>query len=59
MDWNKALAHLASMKDEATKLVGTPGVVMSFYLMQIEQCYARFNTGERTQELYDEIMGLD
>lgn len=53
LDWKKAEDHLNFMIDEY-KSIGTRGIFsLTLTLYPLKQ---RYNSGERTQELFDEIM---
>lgn len=53
--WEKALKHLETMKQAAIE-IGWNGI---FYVMGCNELKQRYDNGERTKELYDEIMDLD
>lgn len=56
MDWNKAEEHLATC-EKAYSEIGSAGY---FALVAvIRPLRDRFRDGERTQELYDEIMSVE
>jgi len=57
-DWEHARRHLHNLKDAYAELVCVPGVNVTFVLGLIGQLSERLERGERTQELYDEIMGM-
>lgn len=52
MDWDKAEEHIRELK-EAYEEIGALG---QFGLYFINELIDRLDKGERTQELYDEIM---
>ena len=54
LDWDKALEHLTEMLAEAI----TIGPAGTFYIMGCNMLKNRYDNGERTKELYDEIMDL-
>lgn len=54
LDWEKALEHLEQMKNFAKELGGTG----TFYIMGCNELKSRYDNGERTEELYNEIMDL-
>lgn len=54
LNWGKALNHLEKMK-ELAKTLGWAG---SFYVMGCNELKERYDNGERTKELYDEIIDL-
>lgn len=55
MDWEKAEQYLYEMK-KAYEEIGLPGVFGLTFT--IKPLVRRFESGERTPELYDEIMSL-
>ena len=55
LDWKKAERHLRTAERCYTE-IGPPGVLA--LALVIAPCRGRFNDGERTQELHDEIMGI-
>ncbi len=58
MDWDKAKSYLNEIMEQYKFLVGMPNVNPYFALGAISQIRKRFEAGERTKALYDEIMGL-
>lgn len=52
--WEKALEHLETMKQAAIE-IGWTGI---FYIQGCNELKQRYNDGERTKELYNEIMDL-
>lgn len=57
MDWEKAKAHFDEVRKQYQDLEGKPGVNTSFALhFTFTPLARRFNSGERTKELYDEMM---
>lgn len=55
LDWQEAERHLQAVEEA----YGSIGMAGSFALtLVINPCRVRFNQGERTQELYDEIMEI-
>ena len=59
LDWTKAEAHLKSTKKSYADLISMPNVNPYFGLGIIAAAESRFELGERTQALYNEIMGLE
>lgn len=55
LDWNKAEEHLKSA-EQAYASIGSPGMFALNYV--IRPARGRFNDGERTEELYNEIMDI-
>lgn len=59
MNWEKAEKHFDEVRRQYKSLKGIPGVNTSFALLLIFDPLAkRYNDGERTQELYDEMMAV-
>lgn len=57
LDWKKAKEHFDNVMDEYKSLLGTPGVNTSFALMiTFNPLLTRFNKGERSEELFNEMM---
>jgi hypothetical protein len=52
--WNKALQHLKEMKQLGLSI----GFVGVFYVQGCNELERRYDNGERTKKLYDEIMNL-
>lgn len=52
--WNKSLTHLKEMRNLAIAL----GPVGAFYIQGCNELEERYNEGERTPKLYNEIMDL-
>lgn len=59
VDWSNAEAHLREVKEGYESLVNITGVIPYFALGVIAAAAFRFEGGERTQDLYDEIMSLE
>lgn len=57
--WADALERVNRLKERAMELMGYPGVSMWFYLMTLSSLVTRYNQGERTQCLYDEMMEVE
>ncbi len=55
MDWEKAERHL-TLCEKAYAGIGSQGYFALIHV--IRPLRDRFNLGERSQELYDEIMGI-
>ena len=55
-NWDEAEKHLNDIRQIYTG-IGMSGVPA--LRMTIDPLFVRFSTGERTQELYDEIMNLE
>jgi hypothetical protein len=59
-DWQRAQMHLEFIERVYNEQIGIPGVnVMLAITIVIQPLRARFNRGERTAELYDDIMALE
>jgi len=58
LDWDRAKLHLEEVKEAYASLVETPNVNPWFGLGVIVAAESRFKRGERTRELYEEIMAL-
>jgi hypothetical protein len=58
MNWEKAIKRLQVILGYYKEVTGTPGVITGFGIMVIESLLARYNAGERTQTLYDEMMEI-
>ena len=60
LDWEKAKEHLDEITDRYKRLVGLPGVNTSLALtLVMYPLLRRYDNGERTQELYDEILEVE
>lgn len=55
LDWKKVEEYLARV-EKAYTFIGTPGYFCLTYV--IRPCRDRFNNGERTEQLYHEIMEI-
>lgn len=59
MDWITAETHFNEVMRQYEALYGMPGVNVSFALALVfRPLKARFEGGERTQQLYDEMMSV-
>lgn len=59
MDWKKAKKHLMDKKNQYEDVQNMPGASASFALSSvIYPLLERFKNGERSKQLYDEIMKL-
>ncbi len=56
MDWDAAMTHLETFEAEYRKL---PIGIGAFGLMTIANIKARFENGERTKALYEDMMGIE
>jgi hypothetical protein len=56
MDWEKAEEHLALCEKAYTEIGSAGYFALTFTIRPLRD---RFNTGERTQELYDDINALE
>lgn len=60
MDWIKCERHFRSVMGHYGQLAGAPGVnVMPALAMVFQPLLKRFEEGERTQELYDEMLAVE
>jgi hypothetical protein len=60
LDWDKAKQHFDSVRKLYQELEGTPGINTTLALRLVFDPLAkRFNAGERTQELYEELLGVE
>lgn len=55
MDWDKAKEHLDTFKELYREL----GPVGTFGLMHILELERRYESGERTKYLYDDILSVE
>jgi hypothetical protein len=59
LDWNKALEHFREIRSQYQELAGEPGVNSTLALQHVFQPLAkRYYDGERSQELFDEMMSV-
>ena len=60
INWEKAKEHLDEITDRYKRLVGIPGVNTSLALILVMYPLAfRYDSGERTQELYNEMLEVE
>jgi hypothetical protein len=59
MDWEKATAYLSEVRKQYEAIIGMPQANPLVGLMFIDMAQRRLDSGERTQDLYDEIMSLE
>jgi hypothetical protein len=57
--WEEALKRINRLMAHAQEMMEFPGVSMWFYINVLEGLLARYNQGERTQCLYDEMMEVE
>ncbi len=55
MDWEAAEKHVKTTLGYYQELVGQPGVIAGFGILYLESLLRRYNSGERTEELYSEM----
>jgi hypothetical protein len=55
LDWNKAEEYLKTCESAYTEIGPAGGFALNFVVMPLRN---RFNGGERTDSLYDEIMDV-
>jgi len=59
MDWDRAKEHFDEVRNQYQDLEGVPGVNTSMALrLSFDPLAKRYNSGERTSELYEEMMGV-
>lgn len=58
-DWRAAETHLREVRAAYHRQMEAPGVQPLLGLDEIARLEARFQTGERTHDLYREIMALN
>jgi len=59
-DWDKAKAHFDEVRSNYQALQGVPGVNTTLALRLVFDPLAiRYNGGERTDDLYDEMMSVE
>lgn len=59
MDWEKAKEHFDAVRKQYQDLEGTPGVNTTVALRAVFDPLARrYNNGERTQELFEEMSAV-
>lgn len=60
MDWEKAKQHFDRIRDIYQGLEGTPGANTSLALhITFTPLSVRYNNGERSQDLYDEMISVE
>lgn len=60
LNWEKAFKHFSIVRKSYQDLAGTPGVNTSFALEMVFRPLAeRYESGERTKELYDAMMEVE
>lgn len=60
LDWKAAFGHFDSVRKSYQELAGTPGVNVSFaFEMVFRPLAERFESGERSAELYEEMMAVE
>jgi hypothetical protein len=57
--WEQALQRVNQLMERARTMIGFRGGSMWFYIAVLEGLVARYNRGERTQCLYDEMMEVE
>jgi hypothetical protein len=59
-EWEKAKKHTETILEYYKELIGVPGVNTTIAITFVfEPLLRRYNSGERTQELYDEMMSVE
>ncbi len=60
LDWEKAKAYFDQALDEYKALIGHTGVNTSLAIMLVfDPLLKRYNSGERSQELYNEMLAVE
>lgn len=59
LDWKQAEKRLSEIDEKISYVSKMPGVNMMFYAGIFSALKSRYEKGERTQELYDDIMEFD
>ncbi len=59
LDWEKAEEHLKKVEATISKIAKMPNVNIIFYAGVFSSLKSRFDKGERTESLFNEIMELD
>lgn len=59
LDWEAAAVHLKKITENYQALLGQPGVNVDFALGAIMTVQKRYDQGERTQQLHEEIMMME
>ncbi len=60
LDWDKAKNHFDEYRKIYQDMEGTPGVNATFALrFTFDPLARRYNSGERTQELYEAMMDVE
>jgi hypothetical protein len=59
LDFEKAERHLKVVEESITQAAKMPGVNIAFYAGAFFSLKSRFDKGERTESLFNEIMELD
>lgn len=57
-EWEETERYLNDVIASYLSLVNTPGVSVGFAVKHVNAVKSRFDAGERTEALYDEIMSL-
>lgn len=59
MNWDHAKAHFDEVRQQYLDLEGVPGVNTTLALrLTFDPLAKRYNAGERTQALYDAMLGV-
>lgn len=60
LDWHAAKAHFDAVRQQYRDLEGTPGVNTTLALrLTFDPLARRYNSGERTADLYEEMMAVE
>ena len=55
-DWTKAESHLKKVIEQYKSLIGIPGVNVTFALSYLSRTLNDYHSGNRSQELYEEML---
>ncbi len=58
-DWKRADKHLATTQSHYKALVGMSGVLPGFAINNMNLLRTRYERGERSRKLYDEMMRVE
>ena len=60
LDWDKVWKRFNGVMQQYKDMIGTPGVNTTIALaLTFEPIARRYNEGERTQKLFDEMMSVE
>ena len=59
MDWEKAKEHFDTIRKQYQDMEGVPGINTTLALrLSFDPLAKRYNAGERSEELYEEMMSV-